>query len=668
MGSASDLLGKVVWEAAPRLVGTVYDREMHRAANDRTPVRFEAFDAERGEWSQVFCYPLPDGGLATQWRDITTRKHAEEAAHYLARASEVLVSSLDHEATLGALARLVVPDLADWCAVHLADDGAELRQVAVAHVQPEKVEFAHELQRRYPPNPRAPTGVPQVIRTGAPELLADIPDQLLAMAARDEDHLRIMRELGLRSAMIVPLAARGRTMGALTMITAESPRRYGEADLELAMELGRRAGMAVDNARLFAEMRRAVDRTARLQSVTAGLARTITAEDVADTVVAESVAAFGAVDGVFCVPTSDGAALEIVHSLGLREETTQQYRTFPIDAPLPLSEAVRSGQPIMLGSKQDLVARYPQLREANRRALTEAWIALPLMIDERVLGGLALGFAEARHFTPEDHAFALALAQQAAQALDRAALYSAEREARAEAESANMAKSDFLATMSHELRTPLNAIAGYAELLEMGIHGPLSTPQRDAIVRIQRSQRHLLALINDILNFARIEAGQLAINLENVAMRDLVHELEPLIAPQLGAKSLALDLGTCEEPYIARADPEKVRQILLNLLSNAIKFTARGGRITVSCEQTADTVRVHIQDTGSGIPADQLEQIFEPFVQLNRTLASAHEGAGLGLAISRDLARAMSGNVLVKSTPGSGSTFTLELPRATGED
>jgi PAS domain S-box-containing protein len=492
--SGGDVLGQVVWDAFPALLGSRFETEMRRAAEQRTPVTFEAFYPERGEWTQMFCYPLPDGGLASQWKNITARKQAEESARYLARASEVLASSLDYEVTLSELARIVVPELADWCAVHVVGDNGIVRQLAVAHVDPSKVEYARQLNERYPPQPEAPTGALHVIRTGRSELYPEIPDAMLAASARDEEHLRLSRELGLRSAMVVPLTARGRSVGALTLVSAESRRRYGDGDLALAEELGRRAGIAVETARLLAEA----------------------------------------------------------------------------------------------------------------------------------------------------------------------------RAARTAAEEANRAKSQFLATMSHELRTPLNAIAGYAELLEIGVHGTLNEEQREAVARVQRSQRHLLALINDILNFARIEAGHLALESSDLPVRDAFAALEPLIAPQLDAKSLRLQIEPVDDQLVVHADAEKVQQILLNLASNAIKFTDAGGRLDVRAAANGDVVRIEVSDTGVGIPADRLEHIFEPFVQLERSLTNPHEGAGLGLAISRDLARAMGGDLMVRSAVGSGSTFTLTLPRAGG--
>jgi PAS domain S-box-containing protein len=249
---------------------------------------------------------------------------------------------------------------------------------------------------------------------------------------------------------------------------------------------------------------------------------------------------------------------------------------------------------------------------------------------------------------------------------ERGALLEREQEARVVAERANAAKSDFLAVMSHELRTPLNAITGYTQLLEMGIHGPVTDQQRDALGRIARSQRHLLALINDILNFVRIEVGRVHYHLADVELGPLIADVAPLIEPQLMTKALHFETHRPESPVTVRADADKLRQVLLNLLSNAIKFTPTGGAITVDIAQQphlADRVFLRVTDTGPGIPRDKLELIFEPFVRVETSLTRTTEGAGLGLAISRDLARGMGGDLRARSVEGKGSTFTLTLRR-----
>ena len=247
---------------------------------------------------------------------------------------------------------------------------------------------------------------------------------------------------------------------------------------------------------------------------------------------------------------------------------------------------------------------------------------------------------------------------------ERERLLSAERSARAEAEKANRAKSEFLAVMSHELRTPLNAIGGYAELIELGIHGTVTREQREALKRIKQSERHLLGLIDGVLNYARVEAGNLHYDIETVPLRDVLSTVESLVTPQARSRDLTLAIGACDPEMTLRADREKVNQILLNLVSNAIKFTAPGGRIDLDCGSNRGTIQIRVSDNGAGIPADKLERIFEPFIQVDSALTRTKEGVGLGLAISRDLARGMGGDLTVKSTVGKGSRFELTLPRA----
>ena len=237
-------------------------------------------------------------------------------------------------------------------------------------------------------------------------------------------------------------------------------------------------------------------------------------------------------------------------------------------------------------------------------------------------------------------------------------------QARTEAELANRAKSDFLAVMSHELRTPLNAIGGYAQLMEMGIHGPVTEAQREALLRIERSQAHLLTLINDVLNFARIDAGQVQYAISDVPAADALAEVETLLAPQAHAAGLRLRVVPCAPETRVRADRDKLRQVLINLLGNAIKYTPPGGSVSVECNAGERRVRLHVRDTGTGIRAERLAHIFEPFVQGERALNRPDEGVGLGLAISRDLARGMGGELEVESELGRGSVFTVALERA----
>ena len=321
-----------------------------------------------------------------------------------------------------------------------------------------------------------------------------------------------------------------------------------------------------------------------------------------------------------------------------------------------LDEVLRTATPFIGREVPIMLARTPDA-DPEERFLDFSY--LPLLEGDGVPAGI---IAHGTDVTEQVRA-----RQQVEALLEESERARADAEAaRAEAETANRAKAEFLAAMSHELRTPLNAIGGYVGLLEMGIHGPVTDAQHEALRRVGTNQRHLLTLINDILSHARLEAGHIEFDLRTLSAAELLGTVEPLVAPQAHARGIAYTAQRCPPELRLRADEERTRQILLNLVGNAIKFTNPGGWVILSCQADGKWVRIHVRDNGRGIPADKLEAVFDPFMQVGRRLNKPEDGVGLGLAISRDLARGMGGDLTVASTDGRGSRFTLVLPAVTG--
>jgi PAS domain S-box-containing protein len=480
---ATQVIGKRVWDVMPQLKGTRFETEALRAVRESNVVDYEEYVAALDAWMENSIVPL-SGVVMVFSRDITRRKREQQGAQLLNDASRVLASTLDYEKTLEAVAKLAVGDLADWCAVDLVEPTGRVRQVVVSHKDEAQIRWAKELNKRYPPDYDGPTGVGHVIRTGRPEIYPEITDPMLVAGARDAEHLAIMRELQIRSAIVVPMIARGRTLGALTLVSTDKGRRYGELDMALATELATRAAIAIDNAQLY------------------------------------------------------------------------------------------------------------------RSALA-----------------------------------------------------------------ASDAKSAFLATMSHELRTPLNAIIGYQSLLAEGIDGPLNSSQLTQLGRIRASADHLLGLIDEVLTFSRVDAGKEIVRRDDVQLVPIVAEALTMVTPLAESKGLRLRNETMDARLVT--DSGKVRQIILNLLSNAIKFSDEG-EIVVRSRLNGDSVAVSIADPGIGIAAENLEKVFDPFWQVEQRSTRRIGGTGLGLSVSRSLARLLGGDVSVESTVESGSTFTLTLPTRRG--
>jgi PAS domain S-box-containing protein len=411
------------------------------------------------------------------------------------------------------------------------------------------------------------------------------------------------------------------------------------------------------------------ERIERLQRVTAQLSRAATVGQVCEALVTVGRQALDADAGLVVLLDDSSEALSVRRAFHYGPRLLQHWRTIPLTTPVPVVDAVRTCAPVWLARRRDGVARYPILGADAAEREHHAWAALPLVVESRALGAIGVSFTEPREFSEEYRAFAMALAQQCAQALERARLYEAERQARADAEdarsraeAANRTKSDFLAVMSHELRTPLNAIGGYAQLLQMGIRGPVTPQQLDDLARIERSQRTLLGLINDVLSFAKLESGSIDYHVAGVPLHEALAGLETLMRPQMEERNLRYRYDAAPSGLQVRADRDRMMQILINLMTNAVKFTPAGGDITVWAEDRGSHAAVRVRDTGRGIPSPKLELIFQPFVQVDTRLTRESGGIGLGLAISRDLARAMGGDLTVESIEGEGATFSLTLP------
>ena len=462
-------------------------------------------------------------------------------------------------------------------------------------------------------------------------------------------------------------ALRDRRLAMTELRAANERLQEGAIELELQAEAAQNAAAEAEMASEHASEAQVIAqeserRADRLQVATEVLTTALERDQVAELIVDQAMQAVGATSGALATVEPNGKDLcfRAVRNISV----VSMGSILPIDQPLPVASAVRERRPIILESAEEIAQQFPEAVSKHEPDDVRSVAAFPLLLDDSVTGVLLVRFDHEQPLDAADRALMTAMTRIAAETFERVRLFEAERDARYAAESANRAKAAFLASMSHELRTPLQAALGFAQLVRSGVYGEVNEQQSEVLGRVERSQTHLSRLIDDILDFARLEAGRVRIEPKPVPLDEVIADLAPLVEPQAAKKNVELALLPPMPGLVVMADRQRLQQILVNLVGNAIKFTPEFGTIRVGAQKDTTHANVGIQDTGMGIPADRLQSSFEPFVQVEDSLTRTAAGAGLGLAISRDLARAMGGDLTVDSELGKGSTFTIVLPLA----
>ncbi|HET7036439.1 MAG TPA: GAF domain-containing protein, partial [Thermomicrobiaceae bacterium] len=547
-------------------------------------VLFFGFDEPRAFEREDRSFILALGNQVAQALDrvelTSARRTNEQRQAFLAQASGLLASSLDYGVTLQQVAQLAVPMLADWCAVDIVSEARTLERLAVAHVDPAKIAWARELNERNPTDIETDQGIGLVLRTGEPLLIPEITEEMIEAAKPDEEQLEIIRRIGFSSLIIVPLTARGRTFGALTLVAAESGYHYGADDLAFAQDVADRAALAIDNARLYQEARQHAARaTARAEASRAVVAVQFDLRSIIQSItriVAEQVG-----DGVVVrLVSDDDQWLDVVAAHHPDAEKQQSLEGMFSTVRQRIDEGfnalvLESGQPLHIPAAKEaefLQHLRPEYSGFHQQFGYHTLLIVPLRLRERIIGSIALFRDGSRGpYSAAEQSFAQDLADVAALAIDNARLYR-------EAQDAVEVRERFLSMASHELKTPLTTIKALGQLLERLTGQP--EPDRARLARLMRqllqSTERFEELVNDLLDVSRIQQERLALHPESLDLRELAGEVLDRFSEgseRTEAHTLVLK---APEPVVGEWDASRLDQVLTNLISNALKYSPDG--------------------------------------------------------------------------------------------
>ena len=472
-----------------------------------------------------------------------------------------------------------------------------------------------------------------------------------------------------RTILAMPLMREGTAIGAIDIRRTEV-RPFSEKQIALLQTFADQAVIAIENVRLFqelqartAELTRSVGELEALGEVSRAISSTLDLDRVLATVVSRANQLAETDGGAIYEFDQGSRALRLRATDGFPEEFVALLRTTPlVYGEGAVGRTVMTREPVQVANVMDTDAYTSRVRDALVRHGYQSLLAIPLLSEDEVVGALVVNRRVAGAFADRIVGLLRTFASQSALAIENARLFSEIEDKSRQLEEANQHKSEFLASVSHELRTPLNAIIGFSEVMLERLFGEVNEKQEEYLNDILSSGRHLLSLINDILDLAKIEAGRMELELGAFDVPQAIDNTLMLVRERAMRRGITLERSV--EPRLGEinGDERKVKQVLLNLLSNAVKFTPEGGRIEVRAVVADGTVEISVSDTGVGIAPEDHEAVFEEFRQVGSDYARRHEGTGLGLALARRFVELHGGRIWVKSQVGQGSTFTFAIP------
>ena len=637
--SAADIAGRfdiMTFEGAPFSPQQLPGRTaLEGGVTEEIGLRFRIRGTREERWSLVRAVPARDPGgkvlyAINFFRDVTEEVRVGQQRAFLLRAVDEMSSSLEYQETLATVARLAVPVLADWCAIDVVDGGIT-RRLAMAHIDPAKLSFVAELERRYPPDPLSRSGVPEILRTGKAEFIPYIPRELLTAAAVDEEHLRLIDELHLRSYIGVPLKVGGQIIGALTIAMAESGRHHTDKDVELAQALADRAALAIDNARMFRELEKARARATAQRDQSEERAR----------LMVESVKDYA----IFMLDTkgfvtSWNAGAELIKGYRAEEIIGRHFSCFYSE------EEVRSGKCERELATAIREGRFEEEGWRLRKGGSRFWANVVITAVWDAQNQLR-GFAKVTRDLTERMRSEDELA--------------AEARRRLAAESQTRFAEMFVGILGHDLRNPLNAISMGINLMKRK-----GTAEARTLDRMANSSQRISNMVDQLLDLTRTRlAGGIPIEKRLAGLQRVVAAAIEELRLVYRDREIRLEQG----PEIDGLwDPDRLAQVVSNLVGNALEHGDHDKPVTVrlSVTQHAAAVRLTVHNFGHPIPPDVLPVIFDPYRWSTRRNERA-KGLGLGLFISQQIVLAHGGTIDCSSTDEEGTTLTVMLPQGIDE-